>query len=436
MIGLLLTVASVPAFPAAPVALPPVEIAVHGEIGSPAKVVIATARGESTVPVSRERGHPALAAPALAGLLPLAHAVTGGWAEVAFAGQPFRFLLGAHLFMYHGQAVPLAGGAYVARDTLFLPLQWLAEYIPRLFHEGYRYDPLAARFEEARLQPVVTRISPPLAPPSAAPAPPAGSPETAPPAGTLPSAELARRHGFRTHHKVVLDPGHGGRDPGNPGLHFPGATREKDVTLALAQRVAQQLQRMGIEVVLTRTTDTLINLVDRARLCRADCDLFASIHINSLPRRAGYEDASGMETYFLGQALTADAQRVAAMENEALRYETRQIDDLGDALSFIFKDLHANEFLRESALLAATVQRTAARVHPGGDRGVHQNQFVVLATARRPAILIEAGFATNRRDARYLTSPAGQTELANAIAEGIAAYLRQYERKVLTEGPP
>lgn len=398
------------------------EVGEKGAAVAPATIVVATARGEASVRVSGERGYAALPVPALQALLPMTHGVRADWADVRFGGQRFRFLLGGALFTHGGRVVPLVGPAYVARDTLFVPLQWLADYIPRLFREGYRYDPLAGRFEEARLQPVVTRTTPAV---------PRG-----PGPAWRPPSDVARRHGFRTHHKVVLDPGHGGPDPGNPGVYLPRGVQEKHVTLAIAGRVAAELAKRGIEAVLTRTTDTLINLSDRAPMCLADCDLFVSIHVNSLPPRRGAGAVGGLETYFLGDALTADAARVAAMENEALRYETGSREALDDALSFIFKDLHANEYLRESALLAATVQRTAARVHPGGDRGVQQNRFVVLATARRPAILIETGFATNRRDAAYLASPAGQQELARAIAEGIAAYLRQYENKVLSESMP
>ena len=78
------------------------------------------------------------------------------WAEVDFAGQTFRFLLDAPLFEFHNRIIPVVGGAYVLRDTLYVPLQWLAEYVPRVFSEAYRYDPLAARFEELRLAPVAT----------------------------------------------------------------------------------------------------------------------------------------------------------------------------------------------------------------------------------------------------------------------------------------
>lgn len=379
----------------------------------PAAIVVATSRGEARVTVSTERGHPTLPLPPLSGLLPITHRVAGDWADVTFAGHAFRFLLGAPVLLSGERLVPLAGGAYVARDTLFVPLQWLADYIPRIFREAYRYDPLAARFEEARLQPVVR----------------------AAPAGLIraPSA-LARQHGFRAYHKLVIDPGHGGMDGGNPGRYLPEGVREKQVTLAIGRRLRDELLRRGVEVVLTRDGDRFVPLADRARLCGEDCDLFVSIHVNSLPRRPGYELVSGLETYFLGESVTADAERVAQMENEALRYEVDSDAELADALSFILKDLHVNEYLRESALLAELIQRSAARVHPGAGRRVAQSpSFYVLRAARRPAALIETGFATNRQDARYLTSTGGQEELARAIADAIVAYLLQYEGKVLLD---
>jgi N-acetylmuramoyl-L-alanine amidase len=307
--------------------------------------------------------------------------------------------------------LPLVGGAFVARDTLFVPLQWLAEYIPALFSEGYRYDPRSARFEEARLAAVP---GPRLRPPSA----------------------RAERRGFRTGHRVVVDPGHGGVDAGNPGRYLPRGVQEKHVTLAIAKLLRGELEARGVEVVMTRTGDTLVDLRDRARLCREACDLFISIHVNSLRRAYGYERVNGVETYFLGDALTAEARRVAAMENDALRYETGGATAQDEVLEFIFKDLHTNEFLRESALLADLVQTRASAVHPGQNRGVAQNRFVVLATATRPAILLEVGFATNRSDASFIASSGGQRRLARAVADGIEAYLKQYEEKVFVGAAP
>ncbi|MBI4499639.1 MAG: N-acetylmuramoyl-L-alanine amidase [Gemmatimonadetes bacterium] len=382
-------------------------------MAAPASVVIATSRGESVVPVSEESGVPALPAPYLSRALPLSAEVKSDWALVTFAGQPFRFLLEAPVFLHGNRLVPLAGGAFVARDTLFLPLQWLTDYVPSVFAEGYRYDALAGRFEELRITPVITR-----------PRPVARSPRL------LPSGVL------RFPHTVVVDAGHGGEDPGNPGLYFPGFMREKDVNLGIAKLLRIELQKRGIEVVMTRTRDTLIALGDRGRYCRADCDLFLSIHVNSLPRRSGYQNVSGIETYFLAAARTADEQRVANMENEALRYDADRGSGSDDALQFILKDLQTNEYLRESAVLASLIQDHAGRRHPGGDRGVSQAGFVVLTTARRPAVLVETGFSTNPTDGRYLASPAGQLHIAQSLADGVVAYLRQYENKVASEAEP
>jgi len=382
-----------------------------GPAPAPASVVVATARGEVAVPVQATRGHPAVAAQPLAALLPLRHVVEAGWATVTFGGQPFRFLLDAPLLVDAGRVVPLAGGAYTAGDTLYVPLQWLTDYIPRRFQEGYRYDPVAGRFEEAGLAPVVRTTSPPV-----------------------------KRHpvtGLRATHTVAVDPGHGGTDPGNPCLFCPRGVREKDVTLGIAKRLRTELERRGINVVLTRSTDTLINLYERARFCREDCDLFVSIHADALDARRGYQSVSGIHTYFLGEALTEDARRVAALENDAVRFETGPAPAAADDPTlFILKHLGLNEILRESALLAELVQTEVAKVHPGRDRGIQQARLVVLTTASRPAVLIEAGYGTNRGDAAFISSSAGQLALARTIADGIVEYLRRYEAKTMGGAAP
>lgn len=389
----------------------------------PARLVVATTRGETFVPVRVERGHATLAAPYLARVLPLTSEVHAEWAVVKFAGQPFRFLLDAPVFVHGTKVVTLAGGAYVSRDTLFLPLQWLSGYIPQVLSEGYRYDALAGRFEETAVSPVVTRVPAPKPVAAAAQRPTARS--RLMPAGVL-----------RSPHTVVVDAGHGGDDPGNPGLHFPGDLREKDINLAIAKAVRVELQRRGIDVVMTRTKDELVALRDRGKFCRPGCDLFVSIHVNALPRRPGFESIGGVETYFLAEPRSAEARRVAAMENDAVRYETGVIHAVGNDLDFILKDLQSNEFLRESALLADLIVGTAGRVHPNGSHGVSQAAFTVLTTARVPAVLVETGFSTNRTDGRFLTSTVGQQKLASAIADAIVSYFQRYESKVATESEP
>jgi N-acetylmuramoyl-L-alanine amidase len=366
-------------------------------------VTVATSRGEVSLEVRVERGYGAVPIQPLARLLPLSITLDQDWAAVAFAGQPFRFLLDAPVVVDGADAVPLAGGAYVARDTLFVPLQWLTDYVPRRFREGYRYDPVASRFEEAGLAPVVRTAS-------AVPIRPSPS-------------------GLRTPRAVAIDAGHGGSDPGSPCQFCPKGVTEKDITLGIARQLQRELARRGVSVIMTRSKDTLISLYDRAGYCQANCDLFVSIHVDALSRSPSYQQTSGIHVYFLGEARTADARRVAAMENDALRYEGDRPGRADDPSLFILKSLQANEMLRESALLAELVQSAAVKVHPGGDRGVNQAPWVVLNTASRPAILVETGFGTNRGDARYISSAAGQQKLAAALADGVLEYLRRYEAK-------
>src|SRR5437660_417438 len=177
--------------------------------------------------------------------------------------------------------------------------------------------------------------------------------------------------------------------------------------------------------------DTLIDLADRGAFCRAECDLFVSIHVNSMPAGRNVERTSGVETYFLSDAKTEDQERVAKMENEALRFESAPAGGSRGPVDFILKDLQLNEYLRESARLAELVQDKVIAVHPGGDRGVQQAGFMVLTTARRPAVLVETGFATNRTDGAFLASSLGQHKIASAIADGIVAYLLEFERKLV-----
>jgi N-acetylmuramoyl-L-alanine amidase len=388
----------------------------------PQVVVIATPRGETSVPVTTERGTAAIAAPRLGPPLGLTVALDGSRVTVGLSGALFVFQLGAPFVRAGGVVYGLVGEPYVARDTVFLPLHWLADCVPRALGGRYRWEPAAGRLVELPVASVVAAA----APPAAAPSPPSVSPPVpAPGAASAPNPLT----GLRLRHTVVIDPGHGGVDPGNPGRYFPSHLAEKDITLAVGRLLRAELTRRGIGASLTRSTDTLIDLADRGAFCTADCDLFVSIHVNAMPDGRRADRVSGVETYFLSDAKTEDQQRVAEMENEAISFETGTSSAATGPLGFILRDLQLNEYLRESAQLAQLVQDSAARIHPGGDRGVQQAGFMVLTTARRPAILVEAGFATNRTDAAFLASSLGQHKIASAIAEGIVAYLLELERK-------
>jgi N-acetylmuramoyl-L-alanine amidase len=378
--------------------------------GSPAlprEITIAGPRGVVRVPVGLDAaGWPVVAAGPLVAALDGQVRLDSGWAEVVVAKQPFRFLVGAPLYQFSSQLLPLAGPASLARDSLFLPFQFVAEILPYYLGERYRWDPRAARLEELRSRATTT-----LAGRAAA-----GS-------GRLPN-------GLRPGHMVTVDPGHGGVDPGNPGTFFPRGVREKNVTLQVGLLLRDELKRRGVAVRMTRTTDTLIALGDRGGYCTEACDLFVSLHVNSLARRKGYTDVRGFETFFLAEAKTEDAARVAQMENEAVRFETGEdATAMVGGLDFILKDLQLNEHLRESARLAELVQHGLEGVHTGESRGVKQAGFMVLTTARRPAILVEMGYSTNPADGRFLTSRSSQKAMAASIADAIVEYLLEYERK-------
>jgi N-acetylmuramoyl-L-alanine amidase len=383
-------------------------LAGFGSDSAPPIVTVSGARGEARLPVrSDDTGAPVIAAPALLSALDGSVRVADGWAEVSVARQAFRFLVGTPLYVFGNQLQTLAGSASVARDTLYLPFQFVAQVLPSFLRERYRYDWPRARLIDLT---VVSRSPPARAP--------------------TPVRDTRLPNGLRPGHIVTIDPGHGGVDPGNPGTFFPRGTREKDVTLQVGLLLRDELKRRGVGVTMTRTSDTLIALGDRGGYCTEACDLFVSLHVNSLARRPGYTDIRGFETYFLAEARTEDAARVAQMENEAVRFEGGTPDALsGVGLDFILKDLQLNEHLRESARAADLVQRNLKAVHVGESRGVKQAGFMVLTTARRPAILVELGYSTNPQDGRFLTTYASQKAMAFSLADAIIEYLLEYERK-------
>jgi N-acetylmuramoyl-L-alanine amidase len=395
----------------------------------PQEVVITTPRGETSVPVVSEHGTAAVAAPLLARPLGLTAVLDGLRATVELSGAVFVFQLGTP-FVRSGAAVyPLVGEPYMARDTLFLPLHWLADCVPRALGARYHWDPAALRLRELPVAPGVAAAAPPGSSSGGAPPPP-----RPPRASAAPTVSPNPVTGLRHQHAVVIDPGHGGIDPGNPGRYFPDGLVEKDITLAIARLLRAELTRRGIDAKLTRSTDTLIALTDRGAFCKANCDLFVSIHVNAMPNGRRAERATGIETYFLSDAKTEDQERVAKMENEAIGFDTPARGTRGP-IDFILRDLQLNEYLRESARLAELVQGKVVTVHPGGDRGVQQAGFVVLTSARRPAILVEAGFATNKGDGAFLASSLGQHKIATAVADGIVAYLLEFERKLAAATP-
>jgi N-acetylmuramoyl-L-alanine amidase len=253
--------------------------------------------------------------------------------------------------------------------------------------------------------------------PAAVPATPAGDDRPA----------VTPTRAARSAWKIVVDAGHGGRDPGSIG---PDGTREKDVTLRVARALAERLGRVeGVEVVLTRGDDTFIALGERTLIAnREEADLFVSIHANSAESRS----AEGFETYFLSAAKSEDARRVAKMENSAIRYESPEIDPESlDELNFILWDLAQNEYLRESSALAEAIQVELDRHLPLESRGVKQAGFFVLNGAYMPAVLFEMAFISNPREEALLNDSAFRTRLVDGLATSLLGYLDGYGQRLV-----
>lgn len=230
---------------------------------------------------------------------------------------------------------------------------------------------------------------------------------------------------------VVVDAGHGGPDRGMKGT-TTSRTRihEADVTLSVAKKLRAALVARGVDVLMTRSTDTLIALRDRGRIANdANATLFLSIHVNAAnPRWRNPRSARGFETFFLSDAKTEDDRYVAEMENDADRFLGDEAEP-GDPLALVLGDMLQNAHLRESSELAAAVQSGLKPIHPSNNRGVKQAGFAVLIAAHMPAALVEIGFGTNASEASWMASARGQQAIANAIATSTIKYLDDYARR-------
>ncbi|MEM6782321.1 MAG: N-acetylmuramoyl-L-alanine amidase [Bacteroidota bacterium] len=221
---------------------------------------------------------------------------------------------------------------------------------------------------------------------------------------------------------VVIDAGHGGHDPGTHGHGI----REKDVTLSVALKVGQYVEeRLGMNVVYTRTTDRFVELHERGRIANEQCGkLFVSIHANA----AGSARARGTETFFIGQHKADDAREVMERENSVVDLEADQshYEGLGD-MSIVLQSMASSAYQTESEHLAALIEGQFSERARRRSRGVKQAGFLVLWRASMPAVLVELGFLSNRNEARFLASDEGQDLLASGIYRAIRDYKERYE---------
>ena len=221
---------------------------------------------------------------------------------------------------------------------------------------------------------------------------------------------------------VVIDPGHGGKDPGAIGR---GGLREKEVVLDVGLRLKKALDKRGIKTVITRDRDQFIELNRRTQIANSSGGkLFVSLHCNAARNRK----ASGTETYFLSPAKTERALKAAEFENEAIRYEeTRtQYQNLTDE-NFILLTMAQANFVRESQDLAAEIQH---QLPPGvgtKNRGVDQAGFYVLVGASMPAVLCEMGFISNPEEEKKLRDKTFRQRTAEEIGEAVVNFLERMQ---------
>ncbi|MFQ5824297.1 MAG: N-acetylmuramoyl-L-alanine amidase [bacterium] len=223
--------------------------------------------------------------------------------------------------------------------------------------------------------------------------------------------------------KVVIDPGHGGRDPGAIGS---SGVYEKDVVLRIAKKLKKMLEKkLKLKVVMTRETDKFVPLKERTQLAnKVNGKLFISIHANSNrnPR------LRGATTYFLGPAKSEESLEVARRENAVIRYENSAVDyaHLSDE-NFILAHMAQNDYNKESQDLAAIVQKELKKRSRIEDRGVKQAGYYVLVGASMPNILIETAFISNKKEERLLKSSSFQQKVAEAIYESVKKFKEIYD---------
>ena len=391
-------------------------------------LLIRDARHAVRIPIVSTVNGPMLRAESLEPMLPIdVHHDSAASYTLNVWGARLQLEAGVAVVRIGGDTRPLAVAPTVTNGHLMIPLQVVSEVFPA-FVPNTRWDADSGQL-------VLFTVTHQNAPVRAARQPPSGSlaaPRGVPPTASSLDSYLPPVPGKHHRHTIIVDAGHGGVDNGMTGP-IGGGPRiyEKNITLAVAMKLGQQLTSRGVDVVYTRTTDTLIALDDRGRIAnRASGDLFVSIHVNAAnPNWKDPGGSRGFETYFLSEARTEDARRVEHMENESLRYENSPTNK-ADPLSFIVNDMFQNQHLRESSELADLIQQSLARMHPGPSRGVKQAGFRVLVTAYMPAVLVEIGFGTNPREAAFISDPEKQDAIAAAVADGAMAYLHRYDGRV------
>ena len=368
--------------------------------------------------------------------------------------------LSSPFFRWDGVVLQMTDSPYRAGAQTLVPLQFLTDFLPRRLPGLYEFDGErtvlragdlslleageldameAAAAGVAGTAVVAEAVSGATAEPEASREPEVAAGSTAGSTSIGNSAEDVQNAGPSSYdgvRVVVIDPGHGGADPGALGLD---GQREKDVALGIGLRLAEHLSgEPALEVHLLRDDDTFVDVWERGQIATdlkgERPGIFVSIHANSFPAR---REARGFETYFLSDARTEHERRVSAIENAPLTMnpdfaDTEQLEDL----DFILRDLKNYEHAHWSANLAGLVQGELDDFHPGPNRGVKQGVLAVLTNALMPSVLVEVGYLSNPAEGQVLATDDFQESSAEAIGDAVLAFFERYPPGSGTGGSP
>ncbi len=221
---------------------------------------------------------------------------------------------------------------------------------------------------------------------------------------------------------IVIDAGHGGKDPGAIGK---SGVREKDITLPVAKYLRDELEGIGFDAILTRYSDVFLPLSQRTQIAnKSNADMFVSIHCNASKKSS----SNGTQVFYLSPAKTDDARAAAALENQALLLEDQPIVDNIDELQYIMADLAQSAHQRESSILAYIVEQNLADSIGTIARGPAGAGFYVLYGAFMPAVLVETAFLSNASEEKLLSLPQNQKKIAKGIAAGIAQFYENIKK--------
>ncbi len=318
------------------------------------------------------------------------------------------FLTGRKEVFVNGRIEILSKRAYMEEGEVFIPSDGIDKMIRVLLRQKVQWEYKGGHF-------TVRRIGEPE--------------ERSAPDSRGERVQPRRRYEYEIQ-TIVIDPGHGGRDPG--GVGFNGI-EEKDIVLNVAEELKRELLKKNryIKILITREMDEFVSLEERGRIANDtepdENTIFISIHANA----SFNKNTSGYETYFLSLDPIDEAARdVASMENSVLSYET---DNYSDYLSEIINRIVDVEYRRESMKLAENIQKSLRGTigSDSTDRGVKSAFFYVLKASKMPGVLIEIGFLTNKDEVLKLVQSDYQKRIARGIAEGINDFILLFRK---TEG--